>query len=112
MYCTRERCKELIIEAKATGTLSVELCSVITQIVSGLISKTKIKLDKEDMCQECVLLIGTRLDNFDPANNCFSYMTTICFNVLRQAHRKAMMIEKTKHAYANHLRSGGAEMGG
>lgn len=110
MYCSKARCAELVIKAQEKGTLSAELCEVITRIVCGLLDKTKMKLPKDDMCQECIMLIGTRLDNFNPANNCFSYMTTICFNVLRQAHRKATMIEKTKHSYANHLRSvGGGE---
>lgn len=110
MYASREKVKELVVIAQATGQLPVELCDIICKVVVGLIGRNNMSLDRQDMCQDAVALISTKIANINPEDNCFSYITTICFNCLRQAYRRNKMQGSIRERYAAHLRSTGGQV--
>src|SRR4051794_15141337 len=73
VYVKKERLKELVEEAQATGQASEELCEVVRKIAAGTARRFRFKCDVADFEADCVLLILTKPRRIDTTLNVFSW---------------------------------------
>lgn len=97
-YIDTKTLSQLIVQAQKEKKLSPELCEVISKVMCGLIDRWKFKLwnsDREDCVNDAIVLLTQKIDNIKPKYNCFSYLTTVCFNLLRQKYRAELLNVRT-----------------
>lgn len=83
IYCDKSELSDHIRDYQANKVITEPLLNVLYKIARGLQSKYHFPIESEDLVHDAVLTCLQKLDRIDPAKNCFSYLTTICFNSFR-----------------------------